>query len=217
MVLVITPTVEETEHLRRFFVKYHAFVYCATHQNMVRAAERYKPEALLLVFNKLTNTIVQKVAKIREILPDVALLTVCDADDDLTPIAPDITYKRTVPSKYLWYQSMYFNPITPHKSIFMGSYIVSGMFISQQDYAVFLHGQLASFTRDEVYLLHYLAAIHPRRATVTELGSCCFTYGRVAPRSTVAARISRINKVSEDLINCPIVTCRRGEGYGIEF
>lgn len=216
MLLAITPTVAETERLRRFFVKYHSFVYCATHQNMIRAAERYRPEAILLVLDEVTDVLVQKMAKIREILPDVALLTVSNAED-VTRLEPDIKYKKTVPSKYLWFQSMYFNPPCPQKSIFMGSYIVSGLFMSQQDRYVFLYGQLADFTPDETFLLHYLMIIHPRRATAAELGSCCFSYGRVAPRATVASRISRINQVSKNLIKAPIITCRRGEGYGIEF
>ena len=85
------------------------------------------------------------------------------------------------------------------------------------DCKVFLCGQKAPFTPEEVFLLRYLAEIYPRCADVRELAALCFTYGKKTPRSTVASRISRINKKAERIISVPILAKKPGEGYGFDF
>ncbi|MBE6655446.1 MAG: hypothetical protein E7609_01070 [Ruminococcaceae bacterium] len=99
----------------------------------------------------------------------------------------------------------------------MGSYIISGLLMVPFDKKVFLCGQKFDLTPEEVFLLRYLATIHPRRACASELGALCFTYGKKTPRATVASRISRINKKAERIISVPIITHLSEEGYGIEF
>ena len=94
---------------------------------------------------------------------------------------------------------------------------ISGLLLHPYDNAVYLAGQAASFTPEEVFLLRYLAKIHPRRASLAEIARLCFPYGKRPYRSSVASRVSRINKEARRLIAVPILTYRRGEGYGIDF
>ena len=99
----------------------------------------------------------------------------------------------------------------------MGSYIVHGLLMVPLEKRIYICGQKANFTPEEVFLLRYLTIIHPRRATTEELGALCFTYGKKTPRSTVASRISRINAKATQLIFVPIIKHVPNKGYGIDF
>lgn len=214
MLLAVAPTPEETEKLRHTYATLHCFVYAATHRNMVRAAETYKPNVILLEVHEVTDLLVKKMQKIREILPDIALITLSDID--VSALAPDLTYSLRVQKRTLQFQGLYFNAPTPNDSAFMGSYIVEGLLMLPFDKRIFVGGQLVPFTPEESFLLRYLSMIHPRRASADELGTVCFSYGKKAPRSTVASCISRINKRAVNAIFVPIINHRK-EGYGIDF
>lgn len=216
MMLVVTPSCEKTEFLRREYAKLHCFVYCATYKNLLRSAEKYTPDVILLyVSSPVTDTLVQKVEQVRALLPDVALITL--ADTDVSRLAPDLTYSLHVQKLILQFQALYFAYPHAHASYAKGSIIIEGLLLLPTERMVFLYGHPMSFTPEEVFLLRYLAEIHPRRADADELGRHCFTYGKKTPRSTVASRISRINKRAEAYISVPIITHHRGEGYGFEF
>lgn len=215
MLLAVAPTANEAEQLRRKYAKLHCFVRCASYRNLVRSAEEYAPDVILLEVNEMTDLLVQKIQKIRQSLPDIALITLSDID--VSPLAPDLSYSHHVHNKTLLFQLLYFRHPSANDSILKGGLIVSGLLLSPLDRAVFLCGHKIDFTPEEVFLLRYLAEIHPRRADVEELGKCCFTYGKKTPRSSVVARISRINKKAKELIGVPVLTHRREEGYGIDF
>lgn len=216
MLLVVTPTPEETEKLRRTFAKLHTFVYTATYNNFLRATETYKPTAILLkVTEDAMELLVKKMEKAREIIPTIALITI--SDTDVSALAPDLKYSLNVQNRTLQFQGNYFYPPSPKDSLFMGSYIISGLLMVPFDYKIFLCGHLFELTPEEVFLLRYLVIIHPRRASAEELGTVCFSYGKTAPRSTVASLISRINKKAARIISVPIITHRPNVGYGIEF
>lgn len=215
MLLAIAPTDEETEKLRRVYAKLHCFVYCATYKNMLRAAEKYKPDVILLLVREADAFLVRKVEKIRKMLPKIALITL--SDGDVSSLSPDLNYSLRVQKRVLQFQAIYFRYPTKNDAPMQGSLIVSGLFMHPFAFKVFIGGQYANFSPEEIFLLRYLAIEHPRRIDVEELGTLCFTYGKRAKRTTVAARISRINKEAKRLISVPILTYRRGEGYGIEF
>ncbi len=215
MLLAVAETPLEAEELRHTYAKLHCFVYVATHKNLVRAAEKYKPNVILLKVSTVTDLLVKKMQKIREILPDIALITL--SKGDVSSLLPDLRYTPNVQKRILQFQDLYFFERIPQSSFFMGSCNISGLLLVPLDKKVFLCGHRVHFTPEEVFLLRYLAIIHPRRATAEELGSLCFTYGKKAPRSTVASRISRINKKAEQTIFVPILTHRPDEGYGIDF
>ena len=215
MLLAVTPTVEETEKLRHTYAKLHCFVYCATYRNMVRASETYKPDVILLLVHEVTELLQKKIQKIREILPDIALITLSDID--VTSLAPDLCYSLRVQKRVLQFQALYFRYPTENDAPMQNALIVSGLFMHPYTRKIFLCGQWAHFSAEEAFLLRYLALVHPRRVDVEELAKLCFTYGKKTSRSTVAARVSRINKEARRLIYVPILTYRRGEGYGIEF
>ena len=215
MLLAIAPTVEEAEKLRHTYAKLHCFVYCATYKNMVRASETYKPDVILLLVHEVSDLLCRKVEKIREILPQIAVITLSRVD--VTSLSPDLSYSLNVQKRVLQFQALYFRYPTPNDAPMQNSLIVSGLFMHPYTRKIFLCGQCAHFSSEEAFLLRYLALIHPRRADVEELGKFCFTYGKKTSRSTVAARISRINKEAKRVIYVPILTYRHGEGYGIEF
>lgn len=216
MMLVVTPTDARTERLRREYAKLHCFVYCATYKNLLHSAEKYTPDVVLLeVTETVSDALVQKVRRLREILPDVALITL--ADTDVSSLAPDLTYSLRLHKQTLQFQALYFAYPHKHASYKKGSIIIEGLLLIPTEFMVLLYGHPIDFSPEEVFLLRYLAEIYPRRADADELGRYCFTYGRKTPRSTVASRISRINKRAEDYIFTPIITHRRGEGYGFEF
>lgn len=215
MLLAVAETPLEAEELRHTYAKLHCFVYVATHKNLLRAVEKYKPNVILLKVSAVTDLLVKKMQKIRKILPDIALITL--SDGDVSALSPDLTYSSRVQKRTLQFQGLYFLEHIPQSSLFMGSYMILGLLMVPFDKKVFLCGHRVRFTPEEVFLLRYLAMIHPRRATAEELGSLCFTYGKKAPRSTVASRISRINKKAEQTIFVPIITHLPDEGYGIDF
>lgn len=215
MVLAIAPTTEETEKFRRTFAKLHCFVYCASYDNMVRVAEKYKPDGLIIQVPEMTDILKKKLKRIRTILPDIAVVVL--SDTDVSELSPDLKYSMRTQKRTLQFQALYFIEQKSYKSYYWGSYIISGLFLSPFHHLVYLAGQLAHFTPEEVFLLRYLAEIYPRRASVGELGALCFTYGKKTPRATVASRISRINKKAESLIFEPILTFKPEEGYGIDF
>lgn len=215
MLLAVTPTVEETEHLRRVYAKLHCFVHCAVYKNMVRSAEKFRPDVILLKIHDVTDELVRKMERVREILPDVALITL--ANVDTSALSPNLAYSHRVQKLTLQYQSVFCAPMSPNAAATRGGLIVSGLLMLPFDTEVFLFGHRAHFTPEEVFLLRYLAENHPRRISSEELGSYCFTYGKKTPRSSVASRISRINKEAQRVIGLPIITLRRDEGYGIDF
>ena len=216
MMLVVTSCAERTELYRREYARLHCFVHCATYQNFIHSAEKYAPDVILLeVLDAVSEKLVQKMQRIREILPDIALIVISDVDT--ASLAPDLKYSLRVQAQTLQFQAMYFSPRSKYASLKPGSLIISGLFLVPSELLVFLCGQLAPFSPEEVFLLRYLAENHPRRIGVEELGRCCFTYGKRTSRSTVASRISRINAIAKKLISVPIITNRRGEGYGIDF
>ena len=215
MILIVAPTNEETEALRRVFVKLGVFVYSTAYSGFIHSAEKYAPSLIVLKVNEVTDRLAQKVKEVRALLGDVTLLTLSDADVSL--LLPDLSYSTRVHKRTLLYQALYFSANTATASAFVGSRIVSGLFLHPYEGEVYLCGQKPRFTPEEVYLLRYLAEIHPRRAAWTELARHCFPYGKRTSRSSVASRISRINKEARRLIFVPILTDRRGEGYGIDF
>ncbi len=215
MLLAAAPTAQQTERLRRTYAKLHCFVHCASYKNLVRSAEEYSPDVILLEVDEVTDLLVEKIKKIRLILPNVALITL--ANVDVSRLAPDLSYSLRPHHNTLLFQALYFSHPSPNASILKGGLIVSGLLLSPLDRLVFLSGHKINFTPEEVFLLRYLAEIHPRRADARELGKFCFTYGRKIPRSTVVARISRINKKAKERIGVPILTQKPGEGYGIDF
>lgn len=216
MLLAVTPTPEETEELRRTYAKLHCFVYTATYKNFVRAAETYRPTVILLkVTGEVSDLLVKKVQKVREIIPDIALITL--SDTDVSALLPDLKYSLKVQKRTLQFQGFYFIAPSPKDTLYMGSYIISGLLMVPFDNKIFLCGNKINFTPEEIFLLRYLANIHPRRADAEELGTVCFSYGKTAPRTTVASCISRMNKKAERIISVPIITHRAEEGYGIEF
>ncbi len=215
MLLAVAPTREETEELRRTYAKQHCFVYCATHANMVRAAEAYRPNAILLKMPEVTELLLRKIERIRKVLPDVALITL--SNEDVSAFKPDAHHPLRAQNRTLQFQAIYCLGSSPNEGAFKGSYIISGLLMVPFDKKVFLAGKRAHFSPEEVFLLRYLASIHPRRANADELGALCFAYGKKVPRSTVASCISRINREAERLISVPIIQNVRGEGYGIEF
>ena len=214
MLLAVAPTTEEIEKLRHTYATLHCFVYTATYKNMVRAAETYKPDVILLKVHEVTDLLLKKMQRIRKILPDIAVITL--SNTDVSALAPDLKYSLKVQKKTLLFQGLYFNLPTPKDSYFMGSYIIEGLLMVPFGKKIFLGGQLVRFTPEESFLLRYLATIHPRRANADELGTVCFSYGKKAPRTTVASCISRINQKAENAIFVPIIS-HREEGYGIEF
>ena len=216
MLLAVAPTPEETEELRRTYAKLHCFVYAATYKNFVRATETYQPTVILLkITEDVSDLLIKKIQKIREILPDIALITL--ADTDVSALAPDIRYSLNIQKRTLQFQGLYFFERSRKNSIFMGSYNINGLLMVPFDHMIFLCGHKLELTPEEIFLLRFLATIHPRRADAMELGTVCFSYGKTAPRSTVASYISRINKKAERIIFLPIITHRSGEGYGIDF
>ena len=216
MLMVVTPTPEETENLRRTYAKLHTFVYCATYDNFVSSAEKYKPDAVLLVVHSITDVLIRKLEKVKELLPVVALITLSDMDT--SPLSPNLKYSLRVQKLTLKFQAHYFAKASQKvSSVSDGALIVSGLLMLPFAERVLLFGRTASFTPEEVFLLRFLAEKHPVRVSAEELGHHCFTYGKPTPRSTVAARISRINKLAEKEIFTPIITYRRGEGYGLDF
>lgn len=217
MILIVTPTAEETEELRRTFAKLHCFVFCATYANMVRAAEKYKPNAILLKVPEQNDLLVKKMRKIRTFLPQIAVIALADSKEDIVGLYPDLKYSLRVQNRTLQYQALYFTHPVPHDAAFWGSYIIAGLLFVPTDRKVFLCGKRVQFSPEEVFLLRYLAEIYPRRADVGELGEVCFTYGKRTPRSTVASRISRINKKAASIISVPIISKNTDEGYGFDF
>ena len=215
MVLAIAPTTEETEKFRRTFAKLHCFVYCASYANMVRVAEKYKPNALIIQVPEVTDLIKKKLGRIRTLLPDIGVIIL--SDTDVSELEPDLKYSLRAQKRTIQSQALYFTEEKPYKSYHWGSYIISGLVMIPFYQTIYLGGELAHFTPEEVFLLRYLAEIYPRRASVQELGALCFTYGKKTPRATVASRISRINKKAESLIFEPIITFKSEEGYGIDF
>lgn len=213
MVLAVAPNDEETEALRRLYAKSHLFVYCATYRNFVNSAEKYAPNMILLKVHEVTDSLVKKVRRIRELLPSVSLITLSDADT--SALSPDVTCSARAHRKTLVFQAVYFLSASPYASVFSGSRMIGGLLLHPYERAIYLHGQAFYATPEEAFLLRYLAEIHPRRADWRELGRHCFTYGRATPRSSVASRISRINREAVRCISLPLITYRAGEGYGI--
>lgn len=215
MLLAVAPTPEDAEELRHTYATLHCFVYVATHKNIVRAAEKYRPNVILLKVPEMSDLLVKKMQKIREFLPDIALITL--SDTDVSALEPDLEYSLRVQKRTLQFQGIYFLDRKPQSSIFMGSYIVCGLLMVPFQKRVFVCGRRIRFTPEEVFLLRYLSTIYPRHATADELGALCFTYGKKTPRSTVASRISRINKKAEEYLSLPIIKCFADDGYGIDF
>ena len=215
MLLVVARDGCEAESLRRTFAKLHLFAYFATYQNFLHSAEKYSPSAIVLSVDEVTDALVEKVKRMRSALSDVPLLTLSDAD--VSALSPDIRCSTRVHAKTLLYQAVYFSLPTPYASAFSGSIMISGLLLHPYDHAVYLAGQAAAFTPEEVFLLRYLAEIHPRRASLSEIAHLCFPYGKRPSRSSIASRVSRINREARRLISVPILTYRRGEGYGIDF
>ena len=218
MVLIVTPSVAETEELRRKLAKLHCFVYCAMYSNMVRVAEKYLPTAVMIKVSEKSDLLDKKMKRIRSFLPDIAVITISDSSDAISELRPDLKLSPLVHDKTLQYQALYFTPQLPQSAAFWGSYIISGLLLNPtDDCKVFLGGTRVHFSPEEVFLLRYLAEIHPRRAEISELAALCFTYGKKTPRSTVASRISRINKKAKDIISVPIIQKNADEGYGFDF
>lgn len=213
MVLAVTPSNEETEALRRFYAKSQLFVYCATYRNFVNSAEKYTPNMIVLKVDAVTDTLKEKVKRVREALPHVSLITL--SDSDTSALSPDFAYSTRIHAQTLFFQTVYFLEASPYASVFTGSRMINGLLLHPYDKAIFLYGQPFHATPEEAYLLRYLAEIHPRRADWQELGRHCFTYGKSTKRSTVASRISRINREARRCISLPLITFHAGEGYGI--
>ena len=218
MVLAIAPTTAEAEKLRRTFAKMHSFAFCATYDNMVRAADKYDPNGLLVFVPEISDVLVKKLKRICESHPDIGIVLFSDLPKESLAVLPhNACFPLHSREKTLQYQALYFSFPSPQSSAFHSSYIISGLLMVPLDRKVFLCGEKVAFSPEEVFLLRYLAEIHPRRASVQELGAVCFTYGKKTPRSTVAARISRINNKAKHIISTPILTYKQSEGYGIDF
>lgn len=215
MLLIVTPTAEETEAWRHTFAKLHTFVYSATYHNFVTSAENFSPDAIFLIVHEVTDTLLNKLERVRMILPEISLITVSECD--VAALSPSLTYSPHVQKFTLKFQAHYFAKKHAYGSVLPGSRMISGLLLVPFDEYVFLRGRPANFTAEEVFLLRCLAEHHPRRMTEEELGKYCFTYGKKTPRTTVAARISRINKEASRIIASPIITHKTGEGYGIDF
>ena len=110
MFLAVAPTPEEAEELRRTYARLHCFVYVATHRNIVHAAEKYRPNAILLKVIEPTELLVKKMQKIREILPEVALITLSNAD--VSALKPDLQYSLRVQNRTLQFQGLYAQEIS---------------------------------------------------------------------------------------------------------
>lgn len=216
MLMIVTPTAEKTEALRRTFAKLHTFVYSATYDNFVSCAEKYRPDAIFITVYEVTEILRRKVEKVRELLPLVAILTL--SNTDVSGLAPHLSFSLNVHKQTLKFEGNYFSPKAQYDMyITQGSRTVLGLWFSPYLTSVFLYGFLMPFTSEEVFLLRFLAERYPARVSVEEIARHCFTYGKKTPRASVASRISRINKKAEARIFVPIITHRRGEGYGIDF
>ena len=216
MLMVVTPTAEETETLRKKYAKLHTFVYCATYKSFIPFAEKYQPTVVLVIVHEVTSALISKIARVREILPEVAVITL--SNSDVSALSPDLEYSLQVHKQTLRFQAHYFEYESPYIStVEMGALIISGLLLAPFSARVLLYGRAVNYTPEEVFLLRYLAKKHPTRISTEELGRLCFGYGKKAPRSTVAARISRINRLAKQHIFTPIITYRHGEGYGIDF
>lgn len=215
MLLIVAPTAEETEAWRHTFAKLHTFVYSATYHNFVTSAEKFSPNAILLVVHEVTDTLLSKLKRVRAFLPDCALITISKCDT--AELSPDLSYSPHVQRFTLKFQAHYFAKKHAYESVLPGSRMISGLLLVPMDEYVFLYGRPAKFSAEEVFLLRCLAEHHPRRMTAEELGKYCFAYGKKTPRTTVASRISRINKEAKRIISVPIITHKNSEGYGIDF
>ena len=106
MLLVVTPTAEETEEMRRTFAKLHCFVFCATYGNMIRVAEKYKPEAILIKVPEVTDLLKKKLKHIRTASPNIAVIVLSNTNVDA--LAPDLKYSLRVQKRTLQFQALYF-------------------------------------------------------------------------------------------------------------
>ena len=68
MLLAVAPNAEEAERLRKTYAKGYCFVYIATYRNLVNSAKEYQPNVILLVLDKVTDLLRQKVRDIRAFL-----------------------------------------------------------------------------------------------------------------------------------------------------
>ncbi|MBO5755620.1 MAG: hypothetical protein J6R89_06140 [Clostridia bacterium] len=216
MLLTVTDTAEELEKLRLMFSKSHYFTYCATKDKLYSAAKRYKPNVILLETDVVDDTLLSDMERVREILPDVFLLTVSNVDTEA--LVPVFAYPKGVYSSTVLRQVVICEPLHRCSSLPRESMILHGLHMDLNAGEEFLYGLPLGLTHNEAFLLRYLFEIYPRRATAAELGRLCFGVGVKAGRSTVASRISRINAKAMALpLHIPIISSRTNEGYQIEF
>lgn len=216
MLLTVADTAEELEKLRLMLSKSHYFTYLATKDKLFSAAKRYKPSVILLETDVVDETLLSDMEKVREVLPNMLLLTVSNANTEA--LMPVFSYPKGVYSSTVLGQAVLCMPRHVCSSVPKENMILHGLHMDLAAGEEYLYGLPLHLTHNEAFLLRYLFEIYPKRATAAELGRLCFGVGVRARRSTVASRISRINAKAMSLpLRRPIITCKTNEGYTIEF
>ena len=220
MLLTVSDTPNEVEKMRKMFAHLRYFTYCALTEDMLASVSRYPLHAICLKTECITEKLRSDVKEIRHRYPDITILLVSDTQDHALPV--DMHLNADTPPYHIFFHVLYYLPPSRNSASNMKeNLVVKGLLFNSYRNHVRLYGWVASFTGEEVFLLRYLAEIYPRRASVEELASLCFGFGKTAKVSSVFSRISRINKVARMTVKSlsrPIVTYQASlGGYQIDF
>lgn len=220
MLLTVAATSQKVEQLRKIFAHMRYFTYCATFDNMVDTAEKYAISDLVLEAEKVTEHLVEDVAKIKMLYPEIHLFLLSDDKEHSLCVTRQLPLD--ISSNEVLFQILYYGKPTPNSVIdFHENLLVKGMLFNTYVHEIRIYGWIIKFSANDAFLLRYLAEIYPRRASKGELLSLCFEYGKKASFSALNARISRINKravASLPPLSRPVVTYKAKEGgYQIDF
>ncbi len=217
MLLSVADTPEAIERTRKMFMRYYCFTYCAVKEDMLAAAEKYKPSAVLLRVEKMTEELVRDAKRLYEILPDVKFVIVSDDKSHDLPCA--IQVKARTCALHIVFHTRYYMPRTAASGIMKENHMISGLYFNTYFSQIRLFGYINyDYTLNDGFLLRFLAEQYPRRVSAEEIAECCFGYGKKPKLSAVTKRISRINQRSMHWYNShDVIKYFEGEGYQIDF
>ena len=215
MLLTVADTPEEVETVRKMFVYMRYFTYCATTANMLEAARKYPLSDLLIVTEAVNDDLIADVAQIRVLYPEINVFLVSDNMAHSLEVRRQLS--TDISSEEILFEILYYSKPSPNSvDDFHENLIVKGLLFN-----TYIHGWIGKFSDNDAFLLRYLAEIYPRRASMDELCSLCFGFGKKASVGALKARISRINQRamhSLPPLSRPIVTFKAKEGgYQIDF
>ncbi len=220
MLLSVAQTIEEVVALRKCFTGLGYFTYSATFKEMAEIAKKYPLTDLMIRAVTVTEELKRSVEHIVCLYPDINVFLLSDDSSHTLKVRRQLPLDADAYD--MLFQILYYSEPTTNSALeFHENLIVKGMLFNTYRSHIRIYGWLIPFSQSEVFLLRYLGEIYPRRATIEELSSLCFSYGETASEGAVRTRISRINAKAKEHLPAlcrSVVTYKKDKGgYQIDF